>query len=106
MRFQVTCENAQNSIKVTESHMGEQQQLTFDINKGTYTLAILKSTRRILQMEKTKGRVEMKIKRKDEINTMKKELKHNHQKRKSASNPNLKRRIKKKLNCHGLSKEV
>ena len=41
MRFQRVCEKIQNSIKVVESHMGEWQEIQFEINQAIHSLEIM-----------------------------------------------------------------
>ena len=46
MRFQRVCEKIQNSIKVVESHMGEWQEIQFEINQAIHSLEIMDISQR------------------------------------------------------------
>ena len=54
-----------------------------------YTI-LLEEYKKILKMERFRWRLEMEIKRGDEIRTLKEELKKKRQQRRTASNPYLK----------------
>ena len=54
-------------------------------------MIVLGENKKILRMERFRRRLEMEIKRGDEIRTLKEELKKKRQRRRTASNPYLKK---------------
>ena len=57
-------------------------------------------------MERNRRRLEMEIRRSDEIRNLKEELKKKRQQRRTASNPYSKKEENKKLNSNGSRKEI
>ena len=86
----------------------EREKFQFDINQAIYNFEskditqtgkereldnytiLLEEYKKILKMERFRWRLEMEIKRGDEIRTLKEELKKKRQQRRTASNPYLK----------------
>ena len=54
-------------------------------------MIVLGENKKILRMERFRRRLEMEVKRGDEIRTLKEELKKKRQRRRAASNPYLKK---------------
>lgn len=86
----------------------EREEFQFDINQAIYNFEskditqtgkereldnytiLLEEYKKILKMERFRRRLEMEIKRGDEMRTLKEELKKKRQQRRTASNPYLK----------------
>ena len=86
----------------------EREEFQFDINQAIYSFEskditqtgkereldnytiLLEEYKKILKMERFRRRLEMEIKRGDEMRTLKEELKKKRQQRRTASNPYLK----------------
>ena len=102
-RFESTCDKIQDSILIIEANMGEDQEFGFNMTREIYNLAsidisfmdnavdryikVLEEYKRVLNYEKSRRRLEDRIKKTSEIKTMKEGLKKARQQRKLASDP-------------------
>lgn len=93
----------------TKRRLQEREEFQFDINLAIYNLEskditqtgkereldnytiLLEEYKKILKMERFRRRLKMEIKSGDEIRTLKEELKEKRQRRRTASNPYLKK---------------
>ena len=95
-RFESTCNKIQDSILMIEANMGNDQEFSFNMTREIYNLAstdvrVLEEYKRVLNYEKSRRRLEDRIKKITDVKTMKEALKKNRQERKLASDPYKKR---------------
>ena len=106
-RFESTCNKIQDSILIIEANMGTDQEFSFNMTREIYNLAstdisvldnavdryikVLEEYKRVLNYEKSRRRLEDRIKKITDVKTMKEALKKNRQERKLASDPYKKR---------------
>ena len=97
------CDKIQDSILIIEANMGEDQEFGFNMTREIYNLAsidisfmdnavdryikVLEEYKRVLNYEKSRRRLEDRMKKTSEIKTMKDNLKKARQQRKLASDP-------------------
>ena len=106
-RFESTCNKIQDSILMIEANMGNKQEFSFNMTREIYNLAstdisvldnavdryikVLEEYKRVLNYEKSRRRLEDRIKKITNVKAMKETLKKNRQERKLASDPYKKR---------------
>ena len=102
-RFESTCDKIQDSILMIEANMGDNEEFSFNMTREVYNLGsadissmdnavdgyikVLEEYKRVLNYEKSRRRLEDRIKKTSETKTMKEGLKKTRQQRKLASDP-------------------
>ena len=102
-RFQSACDRIQDSIKVIESQMGNEESFSFDINREIYTLqsldlnavgntvdryiTVLQEYKKMITSERSRRNFADQIRKTSGVKTLKEDLKNERQNRRLLANP-------------------
>ena len=102
-RFQSACNRIQDSIKVIESQMGNEEVFTFDINREIYTLEsldlnsvgdsvdryiiVLEEYKKMITSERSRRKLADQIKKNSQVKNFREHLRNNRQTSRLLTNP-------------------